>query len=190
VTTTGVAAGLYGGLFISLVAMFLMPFCREWGSRDTLIFAFSTTLAGLCGTILDSLLGALFQASIVDVHSGKVIEGDGGRKVLVHSSNPLHLKKTSELRSNVVGGDGKAGIAKTSGTDAAESIQASRTMQKAGASGDAVADSQHESRRLATGSDLLDNNAVNVIMAASISVGAMLVTCIVWDLPFSSILAL
>jgi uncharacterized membrane protein len=189
VTTTGLAAGFYGAFIISLVAMFLTPFCRDWDSRATLSFAFAMTIAGMCGTVLDSLLGALFQASVVDVHSGKVVEGDGGRRVLVHGSTPMHLKKTSKVRSQVIGGDGKDGVAKTSGADVAGSVQASRTMQAAGASGSAVIDAQHESRRVETGSDLLDNNAVNILMAASISVGAMLVACIIWDLPFSSIIA-
>jgi uncharacterized membrane protein len=190
VTTTGLAAGFFGALLISVVAVFLTPFCRDWDSHATLSFCFAMTTAGLCGTVLDSLLGALFQASVVDVHSGKVVEGDGGRRVLVHGSTPMHLRKTSKVRSQVMGGDGQDGIAKTSGADAAGSIQASKTMQTAGVSGNAVVDAQHESRRVETGSDLLDNNAVNILMAASISVGAMLVACIMWDLPFSSIIAL
>ena len=190
VTTTGLAAGFYGALIISIAAMFLTPFCGDWDSRAVLGFAFGTTIAGMCGTVLDSLLGALVQASVVDVHSGKVVEGDGGRRVLVHGSTPMHLKKTSKVRSQVLGGEGKDAIAKTSGADATGSVQASKTMQTAGASGSAVIDAQHESRRVETGSDLLDNNAVNILMAASISVGAMLVACVMWDLPFSSIVAL
>lgn len=149
------------------------------------------TFAGIAGTILDSLLGALFQASVVDVKSGRIVEGEGGRKVLVHSKSPLHLKKEAELRSKVIKNEqGKAAIAKSSGIDLDESAQATRTMQKAGADGTAVADGQHESRRVEVGSDLLDNNVVNIIMAATISIGSMLVACIVWDQPFSSIVGL
>jgi uncharacterized membrane protein len=145
------------------------------------------TAAGFCGTLLDSLLGALFQASVVDIHSGRVVEGEGGRKVLLHS-HPLDYKKKAELRSAVSSHqEGKEGIAKTTSISVGESIQATRTMQKAGATGNAVADSQHESRRIEVGSDLLDNNAVNILMAALVSLGAMVVTCVVWDLPFSSI---
>jgi uncharacterized membrane protein len=145
------------------------------------------TAAGFCGTLLDSLLGALFQASVVDIHSGRVVEGEGGRKVLLHS-HPLDYKKKAELRSAVSSHqEGKEGIAKTTGTSVGESIQATRAMQKAGATGNAIADSQHESRRIEVGSDMLDNNAVNILMAALVSVGAMVVTCVVWDLPFSSI---
>jgi uncharacterized membrane protein len=150
-------------------------------------YTMALTAAGFSGTLLDSLLGALFQASVVDVHSGRVVEGEGGRKVLVHS-HPLDYKKTAQLRSSVSSyQEGKEGIAKTTGASVDNSIQATRTMQKAGASGNAVADRQHESRRIEVGSDILDNNAVNILMAALVSGGAMIAACAVWDIPLSSI---
>lgn len=191
VTTTGLAAGMYGSLGISLVAWFLLPFCREWEAHDSMRFAISTTFAGIAGTLLDSLLGALFQASVVDVQSGRVIEGEGGRKVLVHSKTPLHLKKGAQVRSKAIRHeDATAGIAKSSGVDSDESAQATRTMNKAGADATAVADGTHESRRVEVGSDLLDNNAVNIIMATSISLGSMLVACYHWELPYTSVVGL
>lgn len=130
-----------------------MPFCKDWSFAEKTKYTLAMTAAGFSGTLLDSFLGALLQASVVDVHSGKVVEGEGGRKVLVHS---------------------KDGVAKASGTDTAASVKASKAMLKAGASGTAVADPQHESRKIEVGSDLLDNNAVNVLMAGLVSLGAML----------------
>lgn len=43
------------------------------------------------------------------------------------------------------------------------------------------------SREVESGTDLLDNNAVNVLMAAIMSVGGMLIMSYVWDLPVKSI---
>ncbi|KAJ4990015.1 Transmembrane protein 19 [Stagonosporopsis vannaccii] len=175
VTTTGLAAGMYGSLGISLVAWFLLPFCKEWESRESMRFAISITFAGIAGTLLDSLLGALCQASVVDVQSGRIIEGEGGRKVLIHSKTPLHLKKRAEIRGKVVPDESiTSSIAKSSGVDPDASGQAIRTTNKAGAATTAVADGTHESRRVEVGVDLLDNNAVNILMAASISLGSML----------------
>lgn len=161
VTTTGLGAGVLGALIISLSSTMFMPFCKDWSFVEKTKYTLALTAAGFSGTLLDSLLGALFQASVVDVHSGKVVEGEGGRKVLVHSN----VSRRSE---------GKDGITKVSGTDAAASIKASKAMLKAGASGTAVTDPQHESRKIEVGSDLLDNNAVNMLMAGLVSLGAML----------------
>lgn len=190
VTVTGLGAGLLGAFILSVTSTLLLPFCKDWTFSEKSTFTLALTAAGFSGTILDSLLGALFQASVVDVHSGKVVEGEGGRKVLVHSGTPLHLRKSARTRSKVSSyQEGKDGIPKSSGDDTAASLQASETMLKAGGSGKGVADPQHESRRVEVGSDVLDNNAVNILMAGFVSVGAMVVACGVWDLPFSSMVS-
>lgn len=44
------------------------------------------------------------------------------------------------------------------------------------------------SRRVESGIGLLDNNAVNVLMAFIMSVGGMLIMSYVWDLPLKSII--
>lgn len=36
---------------------------------------------GALGSVLDSVLGGLLQASVVDKRTGKVVEGTGGKKV-------------------------------------------------------------------------------------------------------------
>lgn len=41
-------------------------------------------------------------------------------------------------------------------------------------------ETQHESRRMESGHDILDNNAVNVLMAVTMSVGAMGVASYAW----------
>lgn len=45
-----------------------------------------------------------------------------------------------------------------------------------------VLDESHESRRLETGHDWLDNNGVNLLMAATMSVGAMGIAQWFWGL--------
>lgn len=187
-TSTGLGAGLLGGFIIAATSTLLLPFCQEWTRADKIKYTQAITIAGLCGSILDSLLGALLQASVVDVHSGKIVEGDGGRRVLVHS-HPSRSKASAEVRKKIgTHGEGKSDAVVSSGTDA--SIKVTRIMQSAGASGTAVADEQHESRKVAVGHDVLDNNAVNVLMAAMISVGSMLAASAYWHIPLDSIIQL
>ncbi|CAN9146348.1 unnamed protein product [Alternaria alternata] len=191
VTATGLGAGLLGAFILSATSTLLVPFCKDWSFSQKTAYTLALTAAGFGGTLLDSLLGALVQASVIDVHSGKVVEGEGGRRVLVRSSNPLHLSKVGQIQSKVSSrSEGLNGTAKTSGVDTAASVKASGTMLKAGASGNAVVDPQHESRKIEVGSDLLDNNAVNILMAAMVSVGAMIAACVIWDLPLGSMVGM
>ncbi|KAF2447767.1 hypothetical protein P171DRAFT_429384 [Karstenula rhodostoma CBS 690.94] len=191
VSLAGLSAGLLGGFIIAITSTLLIPFCDNWSFGDKIKYTQAIALAGLGGSILDSVLGAIFQASVVDLHSGKVVEGAGGRKVLVHG-HPMHFKPAAELRSKAGRGEGKDGIAKTSTIDPSlnDSAKLSRTMQQAGVSGTVVGDSQHESRKIAVGYDILDNNAVNLLMAALVSVVSMVGACLIWDVPFSSVILL
>jgi len=200
VTLTGLGAGLLGSFIIAFTSTLLIPFCnpnsvqhsyggQTWTMSGKASYTAALTLAGFCGTLLDSLLGAVLQASVVDVHSGKIVEGEGGRKVLVHSAGSLHMKQRAKLQSQVV--DHEEGVART--TALGSSPEAASRLQAADRAGSTVSgaagDESHESRRIDTGRDILDNNAVNLLMALIVSVGAMLAACGIWDLPFSSILS-
>ncbi|KAF2869742.1 integral membrane protein DUF92-domain-containing protein [Massariosphaeria phaeospora] len=189
VTLVGLGAGLLGASIIALTSTLLIPFCKEWGLADKGKYTLAMTLAGFSGTLLDSYLGAVLQASVVDVHSGKVIEGDGGRKVLLHSSHPLHQDQTAKLRSEASSyQEGTGAVAKTSALET--SVTAASIKQSARGSKASAAGIPHESRKVEAGLDILDNNAVNLLMATSVSVGAMIAACLLWGLPISSVILL
>ncbi|KAK5455871.1 hypothetical protein LTS15_005188 [Exophiala xenobiotica] len=82
VTLAGLLAGVGGGAAIALTSLLLLPFCAEHGSVTRLQTFVLLTVLGTAGTLLDSLLGAVLQASVIDRRTGKIVEGPGGVKVL------------------------------------------------------------------------------------------------------------
>lgn len=162
VSLVGTLAGFAGAFVIALTSVILVPFCAAdptirgkvfgnkpglqggsgWGWREKILFVVAVTIWGGLGSVLDSALGGWFQASVVDGRTGKVIEGTGGKKVLVAGSRTPANKKSDE-----------------------------------------------PSRRVESGFGLLDNNAVNVLMAFLMSIGGMLITSYVWHVPLPSILS-
>ena len=111
ITLLGTSAGFLGASIMALTSVLLLPFCpvgltsragklfgdiqpgfeggSGWGFWEKVAWVLAVSLWGGLGSLLDSALGGWFQASVVDVRSGKVIEGTGGVKVgfyCVHGS--------------------------------------------------------------------------------------------------------
>ncbi|QVM10470.1 hypothetical protein D8B26_005130 [Coccidioides posadasii str. Silveira] len=97
VTLVGLGAGALGAFTIAITSLLLLPFCpsgslpeftktgfdggRAWGPREKIAWVVAVTVWGTLGSVLDSVLGGLLQATVVDKRSGKVVEGEGGSKV-------------------------------------------------------------------------------------------------------------
>lgn len=146
VSGVGILAGFGGAGIIAGVSAVCIPWCDDAGgatATEALIFVAALTLWGGLGSILDSLLGGLLQASVVDRKSGKVVEGPGGKRVLVQGTRTFDTKKSDDPPS----------------------------------------------RRVESGGlGWLDNNGVNLLMAALMSGGGMVVMGAVWGVELREIL--
>lgn len=110
---------------------------------------------GALGSVLDSILGACLQASVVDKRSGKVVEATNGGRVLITSS--------SSSSATTTGGSGPVG----------------RGGRKVKTDNEEV--KGEGSRILGTGRDILDNNQVNFLMAGIMTVGGMVLVGRAWE---------
>ncbi|EGX43771.1 hypothetical protein AOL_s00215g507 [Orbilia oligospora ATCC 24927] len=151
VTLAGFIAGTAGSIIIAIISVLSVPFSPENSNLQ-----FKATLggvivaAGISGTIIDSLLGATLQASVIDVKAGKIVESEGGEKVLVTSTKYPSIE--GQMRKRVgVASEGQDVTAKTKAVGGGEG-----------------------SRKIFNGFDLLSNNGVNVVMAGIAAAGGVL----------------
>lgn len=199
VTAWGLISGLLGSFIITITSVFFIPFCQGteatggWDLKAKIQFLVALTIWGLFGSILDSVLGGLLQASVVDKRTGRIVEGEGGKKVLIPKAgkNNEFYKERMALNIATTGGEGTDAIAKPgpdseSKSDSKLDKYDSRRKFRTPSFGD-----EKPSRVVESGSlDLLDNNEVNFLMALTMSLGAMAVASWSWDIPFASLLSL
>lgn len=201
VTLTGLAAGLLGSIVIVTTSMLFLPFCTDetagalgggapWSGEQQRVLILGLTTWGFLGSVLDSVLGGLFQRSVKDVRSGKIVEGEGGLRVLVsEDAKTRHPERRSDpgarFRAAVFDGEGEAAVEDTYSPSAEVDINPfrydSRTRRRRPSFGD-----ERPTRVAESGRDLLDNNDVNFLMAFTMSVGAMAVAAWYWQVPLSS----
>jgi uncharacterized membrane protein len=185
VTLTGLAAGLLGSVVVVTAAMLFLPFCNDetsgklgggapWAIEQRRTLILGLTVWGLLGSVVDSILGGLFQTTVKDVRTGKIVEGEGGVRALVPSG-------TGSREHNAAVGV-KAALLHGEGKSAVEDTVPARGKDRRPSFGDGK-----PSRVVENGWDLLDNNDVNFLMAFGMSVGAMAVASWYWGVPLSSV---
>ncbi|PGH07022.1 hypothetical protein GX51_02062 [Blastomyces parvus] len=183
VTLAGLLAGSLGAFIIAVTSL-ILPFCpiesadgiaksgfdggKAWGWREKAFWIVAVTIWGTLGSVVDSILGGLLQASVVDKRTGKIVEGAGGRKVLVHPGESIitGLEEPSNREGS------RIRVAE----DIANILTSTPSLRKRRSSSvGGPPDLEHESRQIESGYDLLDNNQINVLMAGIMSCSAMLV---------------
>jgi uncharacterized membrane protein len=207
VTLWGLVAGLIGSFVITTASLATLPMCSPnapdsiaWTASRRQYFAISMIICGGLGSVLDSILGGIFQASVVDTRTGRVVEGEGGKSVLVSKSgsNSMHLKKRAEVKRALLNGEGEGHIPIPAGTDVSEEAAVDEKLDEKMGMSKAAAESKMRrasasvpddkpSRVVESGFNVLDNNEVNFLMALAMTVGAMQVAGWAWGIPLSSI---
>jgi len=186
--------------------MALIPFCLPkspvtglrdisgWGFNQRQRFALAMAFWGTLGSLLDSFLGGWLQSSVVDTRTGRIIEGEGGKQVLVSKAGPntMHYRKRAEIKENILHSEGKSSVEKQAQSNEIEEyldkkmggLKSDAKKTRSPSFGD-----EKPGRRVESGSlGLLDNNQVNFLMAFTMSLGAMGVASWFWEIPYSSIL--
>lgn len=102
VSPLGLAVALAGGIYIGSIAVLFSPaFFSSWSIGARVVFVLSAGLFGLFGSVVDSLLGAVLQKSVVN-KQGKIIETANGGKLSNNSSGKTYSGNLDILSNNQV----------------------------------------------------------------------------------------
>ncbi|KAK4543571.1 hypothetical protein LTR36_005466 [Oleoguttula mirabilis] len=101
VTIDGLMYGALGSFLLTLTAILALYIAPPGMAMDARTAALLTVM-GLMGSVIDSLLGAVVQATVTDNSSGKVVEGPGGRRVRVEQGGTRAIMGLDLLTNNGV----------------------------------------------------------------------------------------
>ncbi|PNY25098.1 Uncharacterized protein TCAP_04965 [Tolypocladium capitatum] len=201
VTLMGLAAGFLGSTIVVTSAMLFLPACspetaptlgggRPWLMDQRRLFMGFLVLWGALGSVLDSFLGGVFQRSVKDVRSGKIVEGEGGNRVLVSTdTDQIAGGSAKRVEAKAVARSGEGSKAAEESDDSAMDDEDAKdrysikNKHRTPSFGD-----QRPTRVVESGWDLLDNNDVNFLMASIMSIGGMAVASWYWGVPIESIM--
>jgi len=98
----GLYAAAAGGALIGLVCAFALPLCDSPNTiNDQLFIVGWSAVMGLLGSVIDSILGALLQATPFSKEEKKVVEVPGGEKP-ASSANIANIGGWDVLDNNQV----------------------------------------------------------------------------------------
>ncbi|ORY65290.1 integral membrane protein DUF92-domain-containing protein [Pseudomassariella vexata] len=201
VTVWGLVAGALGSLIIVTASLLFLPLCTDetdgklfggpaWSPSQKGMLAWGLVIWGALGSLLDSFLGGWLQRSVVDSRTGKIVEGEGGVRVLVSTDdNPQRFKKSTDVHAHILKGEGKDAVENVDASSAVKGEEASRgpyepkDKHRKSTFGD-----HNPTRVVESGLDLLDNNDVNFLMAFTMSIGAVAIAGYYWGIPLQDIL--
>ncbi|KAI1081366.1 integral membrane protein DUF92 [Whalleya microplaca] len=202
VTLWGLVAGFLGSMIIVSASLMFLPLCSgetegkiaggdSWTVNQKVALAWGLTVWGALGSLLDSFLGGWFQRSVRDARSGKIVEGEGGVRVLVSTDENAYSRehdRAVEVKAKVLHGEGKRAVEHLDPS----AFDKDKTTKNPYDPKDKHRSSHfgdHKPTRLTeSGFDLLDNNDVNFLMAFTMSTSAMVVAGWYWGVPLSSVL--
>lgn len=125
-----------------------------------------------------------FQLTVKDVRSGKVVEGEGGARALVMDERNVVKAKAVPAAASKAVNEMDASSAKDGLRQRGNKKPATKKASEEG--GDEIL-GDGPSRVVESGLDILDNNQVNILMAATMSIFAMAVGSFFWGVPLRSI---
>lgn len=102
VTVDGLLYGLLGSGMLVGVATLVLRYISPAQVAIPVNVLGLLSASGLAGSVIDSILGAILQATVTDRGTGKVVEGHGGKRVKVQEGGSRERMGRDWLTNNGV----------------------------------------------------------------------------------------